>query len=171
MGSMKEMSHLSIVGATVLFALLTGCGMVGLSGKESVPHFDNARFMDLWHVYSQCQAESDVKKLHDESSRLSRAAQSHSHSAGFVLPLPEKIERWVALPPTRLAVDVKAMAMACTIRTGQVAQQVGRNDMAQEMFRAVLSNEDDPTYEYYRAQARNGLAEVEIGLQASLPRR
>lgn len=169
---MREMSHLSsIAGATVLFALLTGCGMIDLSGKASVPHFDNGRFMDLWHGYSQCQAESDAEKLYAESSRLSRAIQAHSQNAGFVLPLPEKIERWVAQPPTRLAVDMNAMAMACTLHAGLVAQQVGRNDMAREMFRAVLSYKDDPTYDYYRAQAKNGLGEVEIGLQASLPHR
>lgn len=168
---MRGISHISFAGATVLFALLTGCSMLDMSGKASVPHFDNGRFMDLWHIYSRCRMESDAEKLHAESSRLSLAVQAISQKSGFVLPLPEKIERWVAQPPTRLAVDMKSMAMACTLHAGQVAQQVGRNNMAQEMFRAVLSHDDDPTYEYYRIQAKNGLAEVEIGLQASLPHR
>jgi hypothetical protein len=139
--------------------------------NSSAHPFDNVGFMDLWGVYSNCQAGSDVEKLRDDSSRLSRAAQIRSPDAGFVLPLPGNIERWVAVPPARLAVDVKAMAAACMLHAGQVAQQMGRNDMAQEMFRSVLSTHNDPAYEYYRAQASNGLAEVEIGLQASLPRR
>lgn len=166
----SKVRRLSTAGASVLLTVLTGCGMIGLSGHELASHLDNGRFMDLWHTYSRCQASDDIVKLHHESSRLSQAARSRFQSDGFALPLPEKIERLVALPPTRLAVDVNAMAMACTLRAAQVAQQIGRNDIAQEMFEAVLSNGDDPTYEYYRIRARSGLAEVTIGFQASLSR-
>lgn len=163
-------AHLT-VAASVLVALLSGCGAFGNSMTGSAHPIDNVGFMDLWGVYSNCQAGSDVEKLRDDSSRLSRAAQTPSQDTGFVLPLPGNMERWVAVPSARLAVDVRAMAAACMLHAGQVAQQVGRNDIAQEMFQSVLAIHNDPAYEYYLDQARNGLAEVEIGLQASLPRR
>lgn len=164
----KNQSYLGSVAVVFLAALITGCGAVGLAGSDSTHPLDNGHFMDLWKTYSQCQTTNDLQTLQDESTQLSHAAYSDRAASGFVLPLPEKIERLVVRPQTRLAVDLKAMALACTLRAGQIAQQVGRNDVAQEMYKSILASEGDATYAYYRAQAKAGLAEVEIGLQASL---
>jgi hypothetical protein len=69
------------------------------------------------------------------------------------------ITRWVSEPANRLAVDPKAMAVSCSLHTGQSALLAGRNDLASEMFQAVLTYPDG-AYPYHATQAREGLARL-----------
>jgi hypothetical protein len=76
--------------------------------------------------------------------------------------LPKKLEGYVSQPTTRLAVDVKAMAAACSIRTGQLALDAGHLDLARNLFKTVLSYPQSEDYEYYSSQAQTLLAELEM---------
>jgi hypothetical protein len=98
------------------------------------------------------------------ASRLSHVARQPEIGPA-VIPLPKAIQRWVSEPPSRLAVDVKSMAAACTLYTGQAALSAGRNDLADQMFQAVLHNPTSSSY--YIQQARAGLAQAIMGAQAS----
>ena len=68
------------------------------------------------------------------------------------------ITRWVSEPANRLAVDPKAMAVSCSLRTGQSALLAGRNDLASDVTQAVLTYPDG-AYPYHATQAR-GLARL-----------
>jgi len=122
---------------------------------------DNAGFMDLWKTYSHCKTGSDVESLKSDVVTLARAANDSSSQESFVLPLPKKLEQLVSQPTNRFAVDVRAMAAACSIRTGQLAVDAGHLDLAKGLFKAVLAQPEADDYKYYSAQAQILLAELE----------
>lgn len=135
-------------------------------GSQSV--LDNATFMDLWKVYRHCQSLTDLDLMKADSTVLSSARNHSEPGPHFLLPLPDKLERLVSRPSVRLAVDVNAMAAACTLRTGQLAFEAEQLDLANEMFHAVVDNYPHPDYSYYTVQARTALHEIENGLQVTL---
>ena len=80
---------------------------------------------------------------------------------GFVLPLPGKLEQLVSPPAARFAVDVKAMAAACSLRAGSAAVAAGKLDVAKELLQNVLSYQPQSEYAYYTLQAKALLSELE----------
>jgi hypothetical protein len=99
--------------------------------------------------------------------KLTTAALAGQGHEGFVLPMPQQLERFVATPANRLAVDVHAMAASCS--SGQIAFSAGRIDLAKEALAGVITlhkENQEPTY--YLAQANKLLAEMENGVQISL---
>ncbi|MGH7229495.1 MAG: hypothetical protein ACREIH_09835 [Nitrospiraceae bacterium] len=71
-------------------------------------------------------------------------------------------------PRRRLAVDPIAMATACTLYTGQVALNAGRNDVAADMFLSVIQSQPEAESTYYVDQARLGLDQVGAGPHVSI---
>jgi len=158
-------------------AVVTGLLLLSLVGcQTSQPMnaavIDNAGFMDLWKTYSHCQAGSDVESVQTDVVTLARAANDSSARESFVLPLPKKLEQFVAQPTNRFAVDVRAMAAACSIRTGQLAVDAGHLDLAKGLFKSVIAQPETDDYKYYSSQAQTLLAELEarfIQLTQRLP--
>jgi hypothetical protein len=144
--------------------LVTACQTTPPVGK-SVGLDDNT-FMGLWETYRHCERGIDLEAMQVAARHLSHAAYHSSTIKTIELPLPKAIHHWVSDPPSRLAVDPKSMAAACSLYTGHAALSAGRNDLAEEMFLAVLKNPaSTPTY--YIEQARAGLAQATIGAHAS----
>jgi hypothetical protein len=85
---------------------------------------------------------------------------------GHDVLLPQVMKRWVSEPANRLAVDPKAMAVACSLRTGQSALSAGHYELADEMFQAVLTYPEG-MYPYYIQQARQGLAQLNVEANTS----
>ena len=147
-------------------AVMVLCLLVSLVGcQTSQPikagAMDNASFMDLWKTYSHCQAGSDLEGLRNDAVTLASAANHAVAQESFVLPLPKKLEEFVSQPTTRFAVDVKAMAAACSIRAGQLAFDAGHLDLAKNLFKTVLAHPQSEDYRYYSSQAQTLLAELE----------
>jgi hypothetical protein len=146
--------------------------MVAIAGCQSMPQGpttvfdDNESFMSLWGRYSRCQAGIDLAEMQIEAHHLQQVAASATSKKGFTLTLPKQVQRYVAEPPTRLAVDPKAMAAACTLYTGQFAAEIGKADVATTMFQSILKNQPQPEYEYYAAQAQAGLSQLELALKS-----
>src|SRR5574341_1349305 len=115
--------------------------VVGFQSDQSIKQsaIDNTSFMSLWNTYSHCQNTTDFEQLKHDAVALSSAASRSLPEDAFVLPLPGKLEKLVATPATRLAVDVKAMAAACSIRAGQLALDAGHLDLAKNLFKTVLA--------------------------------
>ena len=153
---------LSIVSVVVV---LGGCQTTQPVAKSTA--LENTAFMRLWTTYRECRSSSDLNAMRGAARQLNQAATIRTSGRDFVLPLPKQIERLVSKPPTRLAVDPKAMAAACTLHAGQAAMEAGRNDVAAEMFRSVIDGHPQAEYAYYVEQARLGFAQVVIGPQAS----
>jgi hypothetical protein len=150
-----------------LAVLLSGCQTSHLFEKDVV--VDNATFMQLWGVYNHCRTAQDLDTMTSDANRLEQAVQN-TPSVKDLAPVPRPIERFVADPVNRLSVDLKAMTASCRLYAGQSALAAGRNDIATDMFRAVIAENSEPTYGYYVAQAKAGMQEVEFRLQLASAR-
>ena len=122
---------------------------------------DNGSFMSLWSTYSNCQAATDVDQLRENALTLTNAADHSLTQEGFVLPLPDKLEKLVSAPSVRFAVDVNAMAAACSLRAGSAAVEAGRLALAKELLQTVLSYQSQPGLAYYVIQAKALLSEIQ----------
>ena len=122
---------------------------------------DNGSFMSLWGTYSHCQATTDIDQLREDAVTLINRANRSLTEEAFVLPLPGKLEKFVSPPAARLAVDVKAMAAACSLRAGSAALEAGKLDVAKDLLQTVLSYQPQSEYAYYALQAKALLSELE----------
>ena len=127
---------------------------------------DNGSFMSLWSSYSHCQTTTDVNQLREDALTLTNAADRSriQEQDSFVLPLPGKLEQFVSTPAARFAVDVKAMAAACSLRAGTAAIEAGKLDIAKELLQTVLSYQPQSEYAYYALQAKALLSEIETNV-------
>ncbi len=125
---------------------------------------DNGSFMSLWSSYSHCQATTDIDQLREDALTLTNAANRSLTQEGFVLPLPGQLEKLVSTPAARFAVDVKAMAAACSLRAGSAAVVAGKLDIAKDLLQAVLNNYPQSEYAYYTLQAKTLLSELETNI-------
>src|SRR6476469_8697212 len=116
---------------------------------------DNGRFMDMWGIYSRCSHSEDLDAMRMDAQRLSLAGNM-TDSAGNPIS-PENEEPASMGPNVRLSADPWAMAAACALHAGQVAQERGHRSFAREMFQMILTNFPQPRYRYYAVQAREGL--------------
>ena len=122
---------------------------------------DNGSFMSLWSTYSHCQAASDLDQLKEDAVTLTNTANRSLTEEAFVLPLPEKLEKFVSPPAARVAVDVKAMAAACSLRAGSAAVEAGKLQVAKDLLQTILSYQPQSEYAYYALQAKALLSELE----------
>lgn len=155
----------AILGLVGLMLFASGC-----QTNSSIKHagLDNSGFMSLWQSYSQCKASADVSQALPEVQRLTEASRLQYGHEGFVLPLPAKLEKLVSNPTNRFAVDVRAMASACSLHTGQLAIESGHVDLARELFATVLALHASEESSYYRLQANTLLKELSRGVDISL---
>lgn len=159
------MKNSLLILAAVSF-LVAGC-----QSAQPVRHSvaDNGSFMSLWNTYSHCQSSSDFEELKQDAVVLGTAAKRAQSPDSFVLPLPGKLERFVTTPSARLAVDVKAMSAACSLRAGQAAVETRRFDIARELLHGILEYHPQSEYAFYSLQARTILSELEpASVQVSL---
>jgi hypothetical protein len=125
---------------------------------------DNGSFMSLWNSYSHCQASTDFDQLREDALTLTNAANRSLTQEGFVLPLPGQLEKFVSTPAARFAVDVKAMAAACSLRAGSAAVEAGKLDIAKDLLQTILSYQPQSEYAYYTLQAKALLSELETNV-------
>lgn len=157
----------SIGSLLILMLFASGCQT---NAPLKTARLDNPGFMNLWGTYTHCKSTADLGEAQQDMGKLTTAALVSQGHDGFVLPMPQRLERFVATPANRLAVDIHAMAASCSLHTGQVAFSSGRIDLAKEALASVITlhkkNNEEPTY--YLAQAHKLLAEMENGVQISL---
>lgn len=148
---------------------MLACVMISVAGCQTgqparTATIDNGNFMSLWSTYSHCQDSASVELLREDALTLTHAA-NHSHpQEAFVLPLPGKIEKFVSAPAARFAVDVKAMAAACSLRAGSAAMQAGKLDLAKELLQTVLNYQPQTEYAYYTLQAKTLMSDLQTNL-------
>ncbi len=163
--SRMKQTNLILVGLSLL---ILGCQ----TGQPKVVTGDHGSFMGLWNTYAHCQASTELDQLKHDAVILTTAATKSAVPAGFVMPLPGKIERLVTVPSARLAVDVKAMAASCSLKAGQAAVGLQKFDIARPLLESVVGfHESD--YAYYSVQAKSILASldnpvVQVSLKGSL---
>lgn len=121
---------------------------------------DNGSFMSLWSSYSHCQATTDIDQLREDALTLTNAANRSLTQESFIFPLPSKLEQFVSTPTARFAVDVKAMAAACSLRAGSAAVEAKKLDIAKDLLQTILSYQPQSEYAYYALQAKALLSEL-----------
>lgn len=134
---------------------------VGCQSGQPIKQADNGSFMGLWSVYSHCQNAKDWGELTHDATVLNSSTKRTVSGDGFVLPLPGKLERLVTAPSARLAVDVKAMSAACSLRAGQAAVEARRFDVAKSLLRSILEYQPQSDYAFYSVQAKALLSEID----------
>ena len=158
----RKMSLVAVL-ATGLFA--AGCQ----SGPATTSvRYDNVRFMDIWGTYTHCLSSDEAQAAMLDSSKLQQVSQIRTHPSPLEDLFPTKLKNRVAQPASRLAVDIHAMAAACSLHAGDLAISVGEHDLARNQFRQILSSHTQSDYSYYAAQARERLSNLESTLQAAL---
>ena len=148
----------TILTIAVLALLTVGC-QSNQAARQSAA--ENGSFMGLWSVYSHCQSAKDFEELKHDAVVLNTSAKRTVSSDSFVLPLPDKLERLVTTPSARLAVDVKAMSAACSLRAGQAAVEARRLDVARDLLRGILEYHNQTEYAFYVLQAKSILSEID----------
>jgi hypothetical protein len=143
----------------VLLFTLGGCRSLTLFTDTTV--LSDEHFGQLWRVYSHCQSSIETDEMREDMQHLSRALHRMSETTSRHSFLPQSVQHLIEEPPSRLAVDPGAMAVACALRAGVAAQTEGRTQLAAELFDFVLSKDREPSYTYYVVQARLGLAEMQ----------
>jgi hypothetical protein len=124
--------------------------------------------MKLWNTYAHCKQTSELSDVSTDVSKLADAVYFRYEDRGFVLPLPAKLKRLINHPTNRYAVDVRAMASACSLHAGELALDRGRIDLAQEMFTSVVSLYPQGDSSYYRTQANSYLSAIARGIDLTL---
>lgn len=166
---MKPYILTQTIGGLVGLMLLTSGCQTGTPIKTA--GLDNPGFMNLWGTYTHCKSTSELDETQLDMDKLTRAALARQGDEGFVLPMPQQLERLVATPANRLSVDVQAMAASCSLHAGQVAFGHGRVDLAREALTGVITlHKQNTESTYYLAQAHKLLNEIETGVQISLQR-
>ena len=137
----------------------SGCG----TGRQSPTPLlnDNGRFMDLWGIYTRCSHSEDLDAMRIDAQRL-RLAGNMTDSLGNPIT-PQNEEPAPMESSVRLSADPSAMAAACALHAGEVAEEKGRLSFAREMFQMILMNFPQPRYRYYAVQAREGLQRLDAG--------
>jgi len=148
----------------ILLSMLVSVAEFQTGQPVQAAAIDNGSFMSLWNSYSHCQATTDIDQLRDDALTLTNAAIRSLTQESFVLPLPGKLEQFVATPTARFAVDVKAMAAACSLRAGSAAVEAGNVDLAKDLLQTVLNYQPQSEYAYYALQAKALLAELEANV-------
>jgi len=123
----------------------------------------NGDFMSLWNTYADCKSTSDLAQATSDLRLLRSASQEMNE--GFILPLPTHLERLVANPTNRVAVDVEAMAVACTLHTGELALNQGQTDIARNLLISVILHKEERSY--YVLKAKTLLAKLGRGINVS----
>lgn len=157
-------------GLATIMVWASGCQMAPpkQAGRAGI---DNTGFMSLWNTYSQCRTSSDVSEAARDAHVLLQAAQPQYAHDGFVLPLPAKLQQLVVNPQSRFAVDVRAMASACSLYAGQLALDRGHLDLARLLLTNVLALHEGDESSYYRVQADGLLKELDRGIDVSVMHR
>ena len=122
---------------------------------------DNGSFMSLWSTYSHCQATTDIDQLREDALTLAHAANGSLTQESFILPLPSKLGELVSTPVARFAVDVKAMAAACSLRAASAAVEAKKLDIAKDLLHTILTYQPHSEYAYYALQAKALLSELD----------
>lgn len=152
---------------TILIASLAVVGCQSGPPSTSV-RYDNVRFMDIWTTYTHCLSSTEVQSSLLDSTKLQAMSQNQVSRSSQDTFLPRQFKNLVVPPSSRLAVDVHAMAAACSLYTGTLAQSVGEHDLARNQFRQILDSPVQADYSYYAAQAQNRLSYLEQTLQTAL---
>lgn len=155
---------------SLIALLVTALSAVGCQSSPAATsvRYDNVRFMDVWSTYTHCLSAESAQAALLDSSKLREVSRTQTTRSPLETILPASLKNMVTQPASRLAVDVHAMAAACSLHAGTLALSAGEPDLARNQFWEVLHSHTESDYSYYTSQARERLAQLALTLQAAL---
>ena len=147
----------------LLLAMTVGFGGCNIASSFDgvTASLDDAQFKNLWRMYSHCRFGSDPEEMRADAEGLNRAVQAITLKTQASTFLPDIMRNLVSELPSRLAVDPRAMVVACTLYAGQAAQSLGQLRLAEAMFNSIMTTKSEPEYASYVVQASRGLEQLE----------
>ena len=109
-------------------------------------------------------ASSDFEVVQRASDRLRIVHKQSEWYAGNHFSPPDDITQFSIRAPSRLAVDLHAMAASCSLHAGDIASEGGREHIARQLYNEVL-NYEASAFSFYIAQARSRLAQLQQRLE------
>ena len=104
-----------------LSLIMVGCHSFQATNPGELA-LENHAFISLWDTYNECLAGSDTEEMQLHLEVLHSAPTPISLNDSPI-PVPTFIKNLSSARNSRLAVDPRAMAAACSIRIGEVANQ------------------------------------------------
>lgn len=154
-----------IVLASALASTLTGCQS---TGPIQSPGLDNSGFMNLWGTYKHCLSSTDAYTASSDANTLEQAGAGAQSRHDVEATAHSQFENLMPQPSPRLAVDVRAMAAACTLHAGHLAIASGKHELAHALLTSIVRNHTLPQFSYYHSRAQEELVNVKLNLQAAL---
>ena len=139
---------------TLLFSGCHGVALFEQPMEESPPPI-----MPLWERYQQCLAATEFTELTQIIDQFERVPPLEAEP-------PSWMRAWgnhVMNQPLRMAVDPRALGVACTLRAAAVMAGANHATEAQALYQRVLARYSSHEWDYYVDQAKAALA----GLQDS----
>lgn len=127
----------------------------------------NHEFISLWDTYNHCLTGSNTQELQRNLKTLHSAPKPISLDDSPI-PIPKFIKNLSGRRNSRLAVDPRAMAAACSIHLGEVAHQSADWDTALRTFQTIVENYPEPQYAFYVLKATQAIEEFSSVLPVSL---
>lgn len=109
-------------------------------------------------------ASSDFEVVQRASDQLRMVRKQSEWYAGNHFSPAEDFTQFSTQAPSRLAVDLRAMAASCALHAGDIASEGGRDNIARQLYSEVL-NYEASTFSFYIAQARSRLAQLQRRLE------
>lgn len=129
--------------------------VAGLGGCQiSTSYLGNNQIMEAWSTYLHCRSSAEPDEIHSDLQQLSHVAQEEVRRREVSPLVPAALRFLFAAPLSRLAVDPHAMAVACALHGGHVAQSAGRPELSVELFSTVVAAQRGASYAYYAAEVR-----------------
>lgn len=145
-GWRRRLGTVGLLGGTILIGFSACHGSWPFTGSRVL--LNNSQFMEGWATYLHCKSSEepdDIRRDVQQLSRIAYTVATQSRQSDF---LPASMRALVMDPPIRLAVDPHAMMVACAKHGGEMAQLVGRPELAVELFSVVLAALRESVYAY-----------------------
>ena len=148
---------------------LSFVGCQSLQGKDPGElAIENHAFISLWDTYNHCLTGSNTQEIQRNLEILNSAPTPISLDDSPI-PVPKFIKNLSSSRKSRLAVDPRAMAAACSIHLGEVAYRSADWDTALQTFQTIVEIYPEPQYAFYVSKATQAIEQFSSVLPASLP--
>jgi hypothetical protein len=127
----------------------------------------NHEFISLWDTYNHCLTGSNTQEMQRNLETLHSAPKPISLDDSPI-PIPKFVKNLSGKRNSRLAVDPRAMAAACSMHLGEVAHQSADWDIALRTFQTIVENYPEPQYAFYVLKATQAIERFSSVLPVSL---
>ena len=157
-----ERSRVGVVGVLMLMLItgLSGCNL-SLPFERPIPSLDNVQFMDAWKTYLHCRSSTVPDEIRSDLHWLKRVEQKITVPDQVSALLPDAIRSLMTALPSRLAVDPKAMVVACELHDGHVAQSAGQAELTVESVTLVVTAQKGAASTHHAGEAGRRLNGME----------